>query len=57
VRVASRPDAAFGHDYDSVTHPGDFLEHVAEYAFRLAAAVNIGVIEQGVTRFIRRDDR
>src|ERR1019366_5507914 len=57
LRVASGPDAAFGHEHDPVAHAGYFLEHVAEYALSLPAAVDVRVIEQGVTRFICREDR
>jgi hypothetical protein len=39
-----------------VAHAGDLLENLAQNALGLAAAVNVRVIKQGVTRLIRGDE-
>ena len=56
LRVAGGADAAFGGDEDAVAHAGDLAEDLAEDALGFAAAVDVGVVEEGVAGFVGGDD-
>ena len=52
VRVALLPKAAFRGNENSLAHAGHCFERQAKDAFRLAAAINIGVIKESVAGFV-----
>src|SRR6185503_506827 len=56
-RLAHFADATFGGDQHALAHSGDFFEKCAEHSLWHAIAINIGMIEKRVTRFVGRNYR